>query len=115
MEITRRQAIVVAAASGLAPLLGLAPYARADDKHHALHGKWHVKCPDGHVDIVTDGTKQHKCEKCGKQCFVDGKVTVVCPSMHDNVVDLKDVDVLETYKCKHKDGDKEHGKECEGW
>src|ERR1035441_10470270 len=75
--ITRRQAIVLAASVGFVALMGFVQHAKAEDKKkHALGGKWHVRCPAGHVDVVTKGTKQHKCEKdgCNRQCFVGGKV-----------------------------------------
>src|SRR4051812_38537410 len=108
MEITRRKAILLAAVIGLAPL---SKYASADDKRHALFGTWHVRCPDGHVDVVTKGTRQHKCDECGKQCFVNNKVTVMCPRGHANVVDLGDVDVLTSYKCTASGC----GAECQGW
>jgi len=115
MKTTRRQAIRTAITSGSIAFLKFTPLAWADNKRHALYGKFHVRCPNKHVDIVTDGTKQHKCEKCGKQCFVDQKVTLVCPAQHDNIVDLSGVDVLKTYKCKHKEADKVCNKECQGW
>jgi len=115
MQATRRQAIGAGITSGFLALFKFAPLARADNKRHALYGKFHVCCPNKHVDIVNDGTKQHKCEKCGGQCFVDQKVTLVCPGHHDNVVDLSVVDVLKSYKCRHKEAGRICGKECQGW
>lgn len=105
---TRRGFIWLAGACGLVLLCGVGRPVAAENRH-ALGGKWHVKCPDGHVDIVTKGTKQHKCETCGKQCFVNGKVTVVCPNKHPNVIDLGPIDVLRSYKCTTCQA------ECEGW
>lgn len=49
-----------------------------------LYGTWHVQCPNGHIDTVTDGTCQHKCEKCGLQVFSGNVVTVVCRNGHPN-------------------------------
>jgi hypothetical protein len=96
---------------GLVALMSLAGLAKAEDKRHALYGKWHVRCPAGHVDVVTDGTRQHKCDRCKKQCFVGGKVILMCPKGHANEVKLDDVDVLRSYKC----GTKDCGAECQGW
>jgi hypothetical protein len=49
-----------------------------------LGGVWHVQCPNGHIDTVTDATCQHKCEKCGVQVFSGNQVTVVCKNGHPN-------------------------------
>src|SRR5665213_1284124 len=49
-----------------------------------LYGTWHVQCPRGHIDTVTDGTCQHRCEKCGLQVFSGNVVTVVCRNGHAN-------------------------------
>jgi hypothetical protein len=108
MQITRRQAIVSAATSAFLVLTAFARPGSAENRH-ALYGKWHVRCPDGHVDVVTQGTRQHKCETSGEQCFVNEGVTVMCPKGHANVVDLRPVDVLRSYKCTVC------GVECEGW
>ncbi len=53
-----------------------------------LLGTWYVKCPyDGQVDVVEDGTRQHKCSRDqNHQVFHDGGVTVVCPNGHDNFI-----------------------------
>ncbi len=116
MRISRRQAIAAGVACGLAPLAGFTPRASADDEHHALYGRFHLRCPNKDLDVVTGGTHQHQCRTCGEQCFVNGKVKLVCPDKHDNEVSLNDVDLLKTYKCREKvDGGKECGKECEGW
>jgi hypothetical protein len=109
--ITRRQAIVLMSLTGFAALLNYVPTAWADDKKHALYGNWHVRCPLSHIDLVTGGTRQHRCETCGRQCFVDGKVTVMCPKGHANIVVLGNVDLLTSYKCQTKDC----GLECQGW
>jgi len=102
MEISRRGALYVAVSVGLVPITGKLQLALADDKRHALIGEWRVRCPKGHIDTVTGGTKQHECDdqKCRMQCFVGGKVTVMCPKDHPNEVDLSNVDLLETYTCK---------------
>lgn len=73
-----------------------------------LWGTWYVRCPDGHVDKVEDATAQHVCEddKCKKQCFIDGKVTVMCPDNHTNEIAVRGR--VEGRKCK-TDGCK---KEC---
>jgi hypothetical protein len=105
---TRRGFIRLAGACGLVLLFGVGRPATAENRH-ALYGKWHVRCPRMHVDIVTDGTKQHKCEKCGDQCFVNGSVTVMCPNKHPNKIALGSVDVLTNYKCRRCKA------ECEGW
>lgn len=80
---------------------------------HALVGTWHVRCPKNksHVDVVRDGTRQHKCESCGEQCFVKFKVTVMCKNGHANEIDLANIDVIFSHKCK------ESGcrLECQGW
>ena len=57
-----------------------------------LYGKWWVVCPNNHVDEVDDGTCQHKCSKCGQQCFRGNTVTVLCPKGHRNDV---------TSQCDH--------------
>ena len=106
---TLTPAIVLAATVAFGGLLGSVQHAKAEDKKHALYGTWHVRCPAGHVDVVTEGTKQHKCETDGKECFVGGKVTVMCPKGHANEVALDDVDVLKSYKCQTC------GAECQGW
>ncbi len=49
-----------------------------------LYGTWHVQCPVGHVDTVTEGTCQHKCEECGRQVFSGNVVTVVWRNGHPN-------------------------------
>lgn len=109
MRITRREAVVAAVAAGLGSVATLASHAMADGKRHALVGKWHVRCPNKHVDVVTQGTRQHKCEECGKQCFVNGKVTVMCPKGHANELDLNGEDVVKSFKCRTC------GAECQGW
>lgn len=109
--IPRRQAIVLISLAGVTVLMGFVPTAMAADKKHALYGNWHVRCPVGHVDLVTKGTKQHKCQTCGRQCFVDGEVTVMCPKGHQNTVALANVDVLTSYKCETKGC----GLDCQGW
>jgi hypothetical protein len=111
MLITRSKSAALTVIAAIALLAGSLYPAKADDKRHALYGTWHVRCPAGHVDVVTDGTRQHKCETCGKQCFVNGKVTIMCPKGHANDVSLADVDVLRSYKCRTK----ACRAECEGW
>jgi hypothetical protein len=128
MKLTRRLAMVLTASAGLTPFAAFVRQAlsvQQKRKRRALYGKWRVRCPLGHVDVVTDGTRQHECEhtvhgkKCNRQCFVNNKVTVMCPKGHANVIDLADVDVLTSYKCrtKVKEGDTEIecAKECQGW
>ncbi len=51
-----------------------------------LAGKWKVRCPRGHDDIVEDVTCNHACEKCGAKAFSDGVGDVVCPDGHANHV-----------------------------
>ena len=72
-----------------------------------LYGKWKVRCPNGHDDIVDAGTCQHVCEKpgCGRQVFSGHAVTVVCPIGHPNRVDTGTYPqkhgkpVMESYRC----------------
>ena len=53
-----------------------------------LWGKWRVRCPtDGEIDLVEDGTCQHRCSKDNTQVFSGNTVTVVCPNGHPNTVD----------------------------
>jgi hypothetical protein len=84
MDKSRRDFMAKAArTSGAAVVIALIPKsARA-----CLYGKWWVVCPNGHVDLVDDGTCQHKCEKCGVQAFQGSIVTVRCPNGHDNRID----------------------------
>lgn len=55
-----------------------------------LYGKWNVRCPNGHIDTVTDGTCQHKCEKCRAQVFSGKDVTVVCRNGHSSRITTGD-------------------------
>lgn len=80
--MTRRKAL------GLMMIGAVVPSALATNPPDYLWGTWVVRCPNGHDDIVTGGTAQHKCEKCGVQVFKDGKVTVVCPKGHANETTL---------------------------
>lgn len=68
---------------------GMVPKCRA-----CLYGSYWVVCPNNtpnsnpqHVDRVDDGTCQHKCDKCGAQCFRGANVTLRCPNGHDGEVD----------------------------
>ena len=99
MYSTRRQALFWAASAGLASIVGSALPADAAPENY-LWGTWYVRCPDGHDDKVEKGTAQHKCETCGKQCFKDGKVVVVCPKGHPNEIEVKGR--VESAKCKHE-------------
>jgi hypothetical protein len=98
MTISRREMLAMSGAVILFPLKNLIEEAAASGDY--LWGTWYVRCPAGHDDKVTDGTAQHKCEKwdCGKQCFRDGKVTVVCPKGHPNEIILKSR--TESFICK---------------
>ena len=49
-----------------------------------LYGKWKVRCPNGHDNMVDDGTCQHKCKNCRVQAFSGNDVTVVCRNGHPN-------------------------------
>ena len=82
MTTTRRKALFLAATVVLMP-----PVLLAQPRNY-LWGTWVVRCAKGHDDTVTDGTAQHKCEKCGAQVFRNGKVTVVCLNGHPNEVTL---------------------------
>jgi hypothetical protein len=51
-----------------------------------LVGKWRVRCPNGHDDIVDEITCNHNCEKCHALAFNDGEGNIVCPNNHVNHV-----------------------------
>ena len=108
MKLNRRQIIVSAVTSGLG-LVTMSVRQGFGENRHALYGKWHVRCPDGSIDIVTEGTRQHRSNKTGVQCFVNGGVTVICPNEHANTIDLRSVDVLKSHKCTVCKA------ECQGW
>jgi hypothetical protein len=81
MNKTRREFIarLVGTTGAVGVMLAAPSRARA-----CLAGTWHVQCPNGHIDTVTGGTCQHKCEKCGVQVFSGNDVTVVCRNGHPN-------------------------------
>jgi hypothetical protein len=54
--------------------------------HACLAGRWKVRCPNGHDDIVDQVTCNHNCDECGAQAFKDGEGNVVCPNGHVNHV-----------------------------
>ena len=72
--------------------------------HACLGGTWVVRCPNGHDDVVTQGTCQHVCEKCNVQAFSGSVVTVVCPEGHANRVNTGEL--MESHKCS------KCGREC---
>src|SRR5882724_11000423 len=51
-----------------------------------LVGKWKVRCPNKHCDIVDDVTCNHTCDTCHVKAFSDGVGDVVCPDGHVNHV-----------------------------
>lgn len=75
-----------------------------------LYGKFKVRCPNGHVDIVEDGTCNHTCEKCDVKAFTEGEGDLVCPDGHVNHVrtgsSRRREDVTTSVKCRTC------GKEC---
>jgi hypothetical protein len=51
-----------------------------------LVGKWTVRCPNGHDEIVDEVTCNYKCRKCGALAFSAGTGLLVCPNGHPNRV-----------------------------
>src|ERR1043166_3980311 len=81
MNTTRREFMARAVgATGAVGVIMAAPSAA----QACMYGQWAVMCPNGHVDMVDEGTCQHKCERCGVQAFSDNVVTVVCRNGHPN-------------------------------
>ena len=92
-DVLRRLGVACGVAFGS---MGMPGTARA-----CLYGKWWVKCPNGHVDMVDDGTCSHKCERCGLQVFRGNQVTVVCPNGHANTIDTGACGrACTSYKCE---------------
>src|SRR5215813_2320992 len=83
MNKTRREFIAIAV--GTVGAVGIV-VATPSQARACLYGKWKVRCPDGHIDIVDEVTCNHTCEKCPKKAFVDGEGDVVCPNGHVNHV-----------------------------
>ena len=100
MTMTRRSIVtaLIAKAGAIGVLLITPGSAWA-----CLWGKWKIRCPNGHDDIVTQGTCQHTCETCGAQAFNNGAVRIVCPNGHATLVQTgtshDQKDVLQSYKC----------------
>lgn len=100
MNETRREFIARAVGTlGAVGIVAAAPTpARA-----CLVGKWEVRCPNGHDDIVDQVTCNHSCQKCGAKAFSDGVGLVVCPRGHANRVSTGNSDQrdqwLQSYKC----------------
>ena len=83
MNQTRREFTAkMVAAFGAVGVIMVAP----NRAFACMYGTWVVRCPRGHDDVVTEGTCQHVCEKCGTQVFSGQVVTVVCPAGHANRV-----------------------------
>ena len=89
MRLTRRQLVQRVMTGGFAAVVLMAFPSKAKA---CLYGTWMVVCPNNHVDEVDDGTCQHRCSKCGQQCFRGDTVTVLCPKGHRNDV---------TSQCDH--------------
>jgi len=51
-----------------------------------LYGNWLVRCPNGHLNIITDITCNRTCETCGALSVVNGEAVVMCPNSHANHV-----------------------------
>jgi hypothetical protein len=103
MNRTRRSFMVrVVETLGAATIIAALPRSA----QACLYGKWKVRCANGHVDTVTEGTCQHVCEKCGLQAFSGDTVTVVCPEGHLNRVNTGKL--LQSFKCTTP----RCGKEC---
>lgn len=101
MTTTRREFIArLAGTIGAIGIIIVAPR----PAHACLGGTWVVRCRNGHDDVVTQGTCQHVCEKCGVQAFSGSVVTVICPAGHANRVDTGEA--MESHKCSNC------GKEC---
>jgi hypothetical protein len=78
--------------------------------HACLYGTFKVRCPNGHIDTVEDGTCNHTCEKCGVKALSEGEGDILCPNGHINHVrtgsSRRRRDVTSSYKCRTC------GKEC---
>jgi len=100
MIMTRRSAVATLAvmAGAIGVLVRTSNFAWA-----CLWGKWKIRCPNGHDDIVTRGTCQHLCETCGTQAFNNGAVRIVCPNNHATLVQTgtshDQKNVLQSFKC----------------
>ena len=67
-----------------------------------LVGRWKVRCPNGHVDVVEEVTCNHTCEKCGVVAFSGGVGQVVCPKGHSNQVTTGDKSGRAQWLCSFK-------------
>jgi hypothetical protein len=80
------------------PLPGGVIYVLGSSGEGALIGTWRVRCPfDNHDDVVTQATRQHLCEACGRQVFNNDMVTVVCPRGH--AIRVKLGGLATSFKC----------------
>src|SRR5690349_17657937 len=97
-KLQTRRGFFAAAIGAAAWLLAAPTPARA-----ALPDHWKVRWPNGHVDDVSGGTCQHKCESCHEQAFTGANVTVICPSGHSNEIDVgpcDDAHAVRSFKCR---------------
>ena len=100
MNHTRRTVLVRLISSvGATSFMAGAPLrARA-----CLLGKWKVRCPNGHDDIVDDVTCNHACETCHANALSGGVGNVVCPNGHASHVSTGDRNEqdkwLQSFKC----------------
>ncbi len=60
-----------------------------------LEGKFKVRCPLGHDDIVSGITHNHTCEKGPHKSVVKGSAILVCPDGHMNPVG----NITRSHKC----------------
>ena len=100
MEETRRK--FIASLVKTAGAVGAIFVALPSTAEACLYGTWHVMCANHHINVVSDGTCQHKCEQCGLQVFTGYMVTVVCRNGHQNRITTGAGDrqhVTQSYKC----------------
>lgn len=68
-----------------------------------------MRCPNGHDDIVKDGTRNHNCEKCGSRVINHGAGLIICLDGHSNFVE----GITQSHFCNFKNtGGSFCGKEC---
>lgn len=112
-EMTRRDAMKVAAvtgAAGLAALVAPSPTAAG-----SLVGTFYVYCTKcKRFDKVEDFTRNHTCEngRCKHKTVNDGTAYLVCPDGHwrDNKVES----VTRQHQCQKRVGRGICGKQCKG-
>jgi hypothetical protein len=109
MIVTRRNLIITSLVkfSAVAALLSAGRSARA-----CLVGTWKVRCPNGHVDTVSQVTCNHNCETCGTAAVSNGEGNIVCPAGHVNHVVTGDRDHQDSWIRSHTCATEGCGREC---